>query len=445
TVYQLDKGELILTNEKNNGNFKSLSHQFRHSLSINNAYKMSLITLKSKMGRFAITTLSLLLSAILLLVSVSGAVTDTSKGIFDELYATYGDGLLDIDIIGSFMSAAGGNDDKPNANVTQDISGLYEIYSDDERVAHTVFLQPLQDISATVDGTKYKIETSNNVPVLNKITTGNMPSGNSDDIVVPQSFIERIGLTEDQAIGKSITLNGSIYNWDSGEPVSMPVSINGIIVGIADTTAFSESGGTVREYSIDDSFFFSKALVDKIRNQANVLNQSVNFSIRANSPKDMIAIKDELNAQGIVPLGRFELVEDMVRLNEQTTTQSGSATNLISLLSLVLALAVALITATVRKREYAIYKISGFNHKQLSILTFSEFSLAVMASIILFLLTSPLINMTTSTFLNTNIMSPQLLFTGVLLLALVGSVSYVVTLLIIFKTNPITSLKTGER
>ena len=51
----------------------------------------------------------------------------------------------------------------------------------------------------------------------------------------------------------------------------------------------------------------------------------MNFIIRAKTPADMIAIKDELNEQGIVPLGRFELVEDIVRLNKQTTEQTGSA------------------------------------------------------------------------------------------------------------------------
>ena len=61
------------------------------------------------------------------------------------------------------------------------------------------------------------------------------------------------------------------------------------------------------------------------------------------------------------PLGQFELVEDMVRLNKQTTEQSGSASVLVGVLGVALVLAVFLMTAFLRRREYAIYKISGYS------------------------------------------------------------------------------------
>ena len=96
------------------------------------------------------------------------------------------------------------------------------------------------------------------------------------------------------------------------------------------------------EYSVDDSFFFSKVALDDLRRQAGIENETMNFLIRAKTPADMISIKDELNEQGIVPLGQFELVEDIVRLNEQTTEQTGSASVLIGILSVVMVIAIFL-------------------------------------------------------------------------------------------------------
>ena len=126
------------------------------------------------------------------------------------------------------------------------------------------------------------------------------------------------------------------------------------------------------EFSVDDSFFFSKVALDDLRKQAGIENEAMNFIIRAKTPADMIAIKDELNEQGIVPLGQFELVEDIVRLNEQTTEQSGSASVLIGILSVVMVMAIFLITGFMRKREYAIYKVSGFTNTHLSLLNLTE-------------------------------------------------------------------------
>ena len=65
--------------------------------------------------------------------------------------------------------------------------------------------------------------------------------------------------------------------------------------------------GQMYNYSIDDSFFFSKPALDEIRSQAELQSESVNFLLRAKTPADLIAIKDELNAKGIVPLVNLSL------------------------------------------------------------------------------------------------------------------------------------------
>ena len=410
--------------------------------------KIAAFHIKNKWGRFSIHVLSLIVGAVLLLTAVSGGITGTGQSAFDELFRTYGDSILDISIAGSFMSAGGTDgveNDEPDANVTQDIDGLYEKYLSDDRVSHIVFTQAYNDIQVTVDDKDIKIDTSNSVPVINRLTAGVMPMGSDNEIVVPQSFVEKLGLSDNEALGKAVTFQGAIYNWDSGEPVSKPVTSQCKIVGVMDTTVKYDVGEELMEYSVDDSFFFSKSATDEMRAQAEMKNGEVNFSIRAKTPADMIAIKDELNAGGIVPLGRFELVEDMVRLNQQTNQQSGAAIIVIGIMSVVIILAVAFITAFIRKREYAIYKVSGYSGRHLALLSFTEVLFQAAASAVLFLCISPAANLATTAFWNVNILNGKLLGVGVLLIFAMGIFSGIVTTLVSFSAKITNSLMTGDR
>lgn len=419
-----------------------------HKLGFSNAMRIAAFHIKNKWGRFSIHVLSLIVGAVLLLTAVSGGITGTGQSAFDELFRTYGDSILDISIAGSFMSAGGTDgteNDEPDANVTQDIDGLYEKYLSDDRVSHIVFTQAYNDIQVTVDDKDIKIDTSNSVPVINRLTAGVMPMGSDNEIVVPQSFVEKLGLSDNEALGKTVTFQGAIYNWDSGEPVSKPVTSQCKIVGVMDTTVKYDVGEELMEYSVDDSFFFSKSATDEMRAQAEVKNGEVNFSIRAKTPADMIAIKDELNAGGIVPLGRFELVEDMVRLNQQTNQQSGAAIIVIGIMSVVIILAVAFITAFIRKREYAIYKVSGYSGRHLALLSFTEVLFQAAASAVLFLCISPAANLATTAFWNVNILNGKLLGVGVLLIFAMGIFSGIVTTLVSFSAKITNSLMTGDR
>lgn len=468
-VHEIDKGELISTvdeserlgnktdskgSKTNSRGNKTHSKGNRiakmkiHKLGFSNAMKIAASNIKNKWGRFSIHVLSLIVGAVLLLAAVSGGITGTGQSVFDELFRTYGDSILDISIAGSFVSAGGTDgkeNDEPNANVTQDIDGLYEKYLSDERVAHIVFTQAYNDIQVNVDGRDIKIDTSNSVPVINRLTAGVMPMGSDNEVVVPQSFVKKLGLSDKEALGKTVTFQGAIYNWDSGEPVSKAVSTQCKIVGVMDTTVKYDAGEELMEYSVEDSFFFSKSATDEMRAQAEVRNGEVNFSIRAKTPADMIAIKDELNADGIVPLGRFELVEDMVRLNQQTNQQSGAAIIVIGVMSVIIILAVAFITAFIRKREYAIYKVSGYSGRHLALLAFAEVLYQIAVSSILFLCISPAANFATTAFWDVNILNGRLLGVGILLIFAMGIFSGLVTTLVSFSAKISNSLMTGDR
>lgn len=448
-VYALDKGALIAAPDTVLKTSNKQGEKKQHNLTLSNAGKIAIQNIKSKWGRFAITVLSLLVATILLLVTVSGSITDSSQRAFDQLFETYGESILDISIVGSFTSA-GGTDgsqkDEPSADVTQNIDGLYDRYKGDSRVQHIVFTQAFQDIKTTVDGKDYTVEGSNSVPTVNKLTAGVMPMGDGAEVVVPNSFVKAMGLTDEEAIGKEVNFDASVYNWDSGEPVSSKVKTTAEIVGVVDTTVRYDAGdGQIMDYSVDDAFFFSKSALDDMRAQAKIEKSDINFTIRTKTPADLIAMKDELNAEGIVPLGQFELVEDMVRLNSQTMQQSSSAIVVIGILSVVVVLAVSMMTALTRKREYAIYKVSGYRKGYIARIIALEYAIAAIGGSIVFLGASPLINMATTAFWSVNILNGKLLFMGVLLLFAMGILSCTITASIGSGVKASTSLKTGDR
>lgn len=448
SVYELDKGELIGATVPTQKNSPKPDVRKPHTLTMGSAGKIALQNTKSKWGRFVATTLSLLIAATLLLVTVSGSIGGSGQAAFDKLFETYGESILDISVVGSFTSGAGtdGNKkDEPNANVTQNIDGLYNRYKTDSRVQHIVFIQAFNNIRIMLDDKEYTVDSSGSVPTVNMLTAGNMPTGDGYEVVVPNSFVKVLGLTDEEVLDKTLDFNAAVYNWDSGEPVLVPVQITVKVVGVVDSTVKYESGGKIEEYTVDDAFFFSKSALDTMRVQGKIEKSAANFTIRTKSPAEMIAIKDELNADGIVPLGRFELVEDMVRLNRQTTQQSGSAVVVIELLSVVVVLAVSFMTVLTRKREYAIYMVSGYNRGHLMLITALEFCIASLTSSILFLCLSPIANLATTAFWDVNILSTVPLLVGVLLVLVMGALSCMVTVIVSSTVKASASLKTGDR
>lgn len=447
-VYELDKGELIARPDLPGEKESRLPQKRTHTLSFGNAFSLGKTALLRNLGRSATSGISLLVAATLLLVTASGAIGGSSQGAFDELFATYGDSLLDITVADSFVSAGGTNgesQDGPNADVDQDIDGLFERYREDERVSHVLFGQPFGNIKVKVDGKEYTVENSNNVPVMNRLVTGSLPMGDEKEVAVPESFVKALGVTNEQAIGKKIDFSGTVFNWESGQPIETPMGTTVKIVGVIDTTMVTEYGGQTYEFSIDDSFFFSPAALSAMREGAGMKAEPGIFYIRTKTPADLISIKDELNASGIVPLGRFELVEDMVRLNAQTTQQSGSAMFVIGLLSLVLTFAVAALNAALRRREFAVYQVSGFGRTQLATALAGEFILLICGAGVLFLTLSPILNIAICALWSVNILNAKLLSAGVLLTACMGTLSYAVTTAVAFTTKAVSVLKTGDK
>lgn len=433
-VYELDKGELTNPPEWGEAGRSPKISAVPGRLSLGNAARSAWSGIRCRVGRAAASLTCLAVSAALLTTAASGILPNSGAEAFRQLFDTYGEGILDISVASSFISA-GGTDrqvrDEPSADVEQDISGLYERYRDDPRVSHIAFLQAYNDISITVDGQTYAMEQSNSVPYADRLTAGAMPMGDGFEIVIPQSLADRLGRPAEELLGKTVDFSGSVYNWDSGEPVLRPVSVRAAVVGVMDTTVRYDYGGQVLSYTVDDAFFFSKSALDEMRAQAGIARRESNFVIRAKTPADLIDLKDELNAEGIVPLGRFELVEDLVRLDRQTARQSGSAAVVIAVLALVLTLSAALLTAVSRRREYAILQASGYGTAQRLWIAALEYLLLGGGAAVLLLCASPLLA------------AP--LWAGPLLAFLTAALGWGVTAAISAGVKAETVLKAGER
>lgn len=444
-VYELDKGELISGCNAEPVKNKTFTRQAVNKFSLKNAFALAKLNCKSRVGRFAVSALSLMIASVLLLTTVSGMLSTSGQKEFDQLFDTYGRGILDINMAGKFIGASGENEDAPAVDVSQDISGLYDRYVNDERVEYAVMITAFKDISVKFDGQEYTVEFTGQYPYINEIVAGRMPNGSENEVIIPQNFVKTLGLSNEDALGKEIEFRTSIYNWDSGEPVPMPAATTATIVGIIDPTITNNVAGDIISFAVDDTFVFSKSALEDLRSQAGLEIRNTNFTIRAKSPEDMISLKDEFNQQGIVPTGRFELVEDLVRLNAQTTEQSGSASIVIAVLSLVMVTAIFLITGFIRKREYAIYKVTGFNNTHLNLVSIAEMVLIDIAAIVLLLITAPLINFGTQALFRVDILSTKMLLTGSVLTVSMAILGYLTTIVAFMSTNIVTALKTGER
>lgn len=447
-VHELDKGELLSSSSDDFEKVTHLTLQNPYSLPFINIASITKTNIKRHFGRFIISVLTLMITSVLLLTTFGGTITSSGKDSFEKLLATYGETILDLTVVESFTSAGGvegSENDQPKADVNQDIRGLADRYAKDSRVDFTVSTQAFEDISVTIDGKVQKIEKSGSSPVLKKLLSGKMPDGTENEVVVPVSFVKKAGFTNDNILNKEIEFTAAIFRWEGDNPIPMNVKLKAKVVGVADNTAFYEYEGKPTEYSVDDSFFFSKSALIEASKQATLKDVKGNFVIRAKSPADLISIKDELNKNGIVPIGQFELVEDIVRISDQTANQSGAANMIIALLAVVMVIAIFTITSIMRRKEYAIYKISGYGNRHLFRISFMEaISQAIVASILV-IVTSPLLNSVTVSLLKFDITSAKTLMICSALIFASTLFAYFITILTASKTNVTRALKTGDQ
>ncbi|WP_343342913.1 ABC transporter ATP-binding protein/permease [Terrisporobacter petrolearius] len=445
-VYELDKGELVSKPkaicESSKVNKINSSIKFK----LKKALKVGRINNKSQISRSIVTCLSIIVSSVLLMTSLSGVISNSGEKSFEKLFEQYGKSILDISVIKSFTSAKGMkgvDEEEPKADVNQDINGLYDKYINDNRVEYLLLNRTFDNINIGIDGAKYSINNSGTAPAIKEIILGNTPK-NKGEVLVPQSFVKSMGISNEDVIGKEIDFKAGIYNWDSGQPELKNINIKAKIVGVSDSTLKSDFEGKSYEFELEDSFFFDKETLDEVNKQAGVSNNH-DFVIRAKDPKSLIEIKNEISAKGIVPIGEFELVEDIVKLNSQTSNLSKSSTIIISTLSIIGVMSISLITSFIRRSEYAIYKVCGYSKSQLSLVLFAESIILSVISAVLVVALSPVISMLTEIIFGASIANIKTLSVGIIISLILSFILYMISNTVAKNTNPLIVLKSGER
>ncbi|MGB4985053.1 MAG: ABC transporter permease, partial [Erysipelotrichaceae bacterium] len=330
-------------------------------------------------------------------------------------------------------------------SVGQNIDGLYDKFLKDYRIEHVVFMDVLNEQKITIDDKTYNVIGTNMAPMMNKLVAGRMANGDGYEVVLAEAFVQKTGLSNDEIIGKEIMFDGKVID-NQGENVTYdPISIKVKVVGVADTTQTTEEGGEIFSFNFEDAHFFSYNALKDMRAQAGMSMDDTPFIIRTKDAKVMIEIKDELMQKGIVPLGRFQLIEGIIRLDNMSEEQSSSAYILIGVLAIFASLAVSLITGFMRKNEYAIYKINGYSNSKLCGLIFMEY----MSIAFRILVTLGILGIAYNILLNI-VISTTFVNTKIALLA-IGSVLFVTllcafaTTIVACTTDEMKSLKTGDR
>ena len=433
SVFELDKGVLIRS-DKGDSTTKAHSRSTENlRLTMRSALRMAGVTGKRQMGKLLSIVLAMAIAASCLAVNFSGMLNGSSDEAFQELLEKQGNSVLNLLLVPSFTSGGEVGNENPGVpqGVEQDISGLLEEYQNDDRIEAIIMDAPMEDMVVTVDGKDFIIEESGQSPNFNQIIAGRIADNSKNEIVLPKILVKKMGYTNEEILGKELSFVGSVYNWDSGKPVAMPISFNAKVSGIADTSYGIEFDGKVEQFEYEDSLFPSLAIMKDIYAQAEKENPSFSFTIRADSPEHFLELYDELMAKGIVPLGQAELIRDIMGLKGTALVQTGLSSALIVILSVLAALSVCLVCGFMRRKEYAVYRLCGYTKNSIVLLTLVEYTgmflfTGLFSMIVALLLSVPL-------------------WLGCALSFGVSAFCFAETCLISTSVDPLTALKTGGR
>ncbi len=431
SIFELDKGTLIRADKADIPAKTHSSSTEQSRLSLRAALRMAGVTGRRQMGKLLSVVLAMVIAVSCLGVNFGGVLSESSNKAFQELIEKQGNSVLNLTIVSSFMSGSDWSEDTPDEtkSVNQNITGLLEQYQDDSRIEVITMDAPINDMVIHAEGKDFIIEQSGQAPVFNKMVAGRMADNSKYEIVLPQNLVKKMGYTNEDILGKEVSLIGAVYNWDSGEPVSMPISFTATVSGVADTSYGVEFEDQIMRLENEDSLFPSLAIMKDIYAQAGKKDPSFNFMLRPDSPEHYLEIYDEIMEQGIVPLGQIELIRDIVGLKGTTQMQTGVSYALLAILSALAALSVCLVCGIMRKKEYAVYRLCGYTKIDIARITLAEYAG-------MFLLTG-LLSVIAALLLNIPVWFEFVLSVGVS----VGC--FAETCVIATHVNPLTALKTG--
>lgn len=425
--------------------------KIKPKLSLGRASKLAFNNFKGLFMKFILTSLVIVLSSYFLLLNFSGTVVNEQQAILDKLIEEKGNSLRDIGIYSSVISAGGTDGEtgnKQNIDIKQDVSEVLKKYTNDERIEHFVPLTVINYMVVNIDGvTKdYKVENSNTSPYVGEVVEGRMPKLEGREVAVSDLFVKNLGLTPEEVVGKKISIEGTSFDWSSGEPKEVKAEVKDLtIVGVVDTKVSYEGPYGKTEFELEDSFVYSLDVAKDLKKQTNSNDENLSFTIRVKNINDIMTIVDELNKEGITPMGEFESVKDILSINNTTKEQSSSLTIIISVIAVLVTLCITFINSYLRKSEYAVLKINGYSNKSIFNLNIMEYLLISATAAIIFVIASPAINGISNKVFNMSISGSKPIVIGVLITLIQGIVMAIISSVISSTTKTSQNLMTGDR
>lgn len=426
------------------------SNMVKPKLSLGRAAIQGARNFKGLFMKFTLTSLVLMLASYFLLLNVSGTVVNEQQNILNKLIEERGNTLRDIDLVTSMVggSSTDDKDDKKGSvDVEQDVSKAFEKLKNDERVEFIAPLAIVDNMTVKMDNKDYTVENSNSVPVINEIVAGRMPKLEGREVAVTKMFLKKLKLKPEEALGKVISITGNAFDWSSGEPKEVKTKANDLtIVGVIDSKFSMDSPkGGKYESELEDSFIYSLEVAKEIKKQTNSSISNISFRIRVKEVKDIMPIVKELEKDGLTPIGMFEMVKDILKINNTTKEQSGSLTIIIAAIAIVVSLAVTIINGYLRKKEFAILKINGYSKGSIMNLNIMEYVLISIVSAVVFVVALPLINSMSKSMLDMTVSGSNTTILGLVIVLTLGLVMGVISAVISSNIKTTNNLMTGDR
>lgn len=365
--FYLKGGQLVKQETTTGDNGRSYHGQYRRGYTLLDALKGNWRFFKGRLAGYLALMLLAIGGTYLLTLGISNQMTAKNDSRLDELTARYGGALYNIDIV-SEMIAAGrtqAEDEAPETgSVKQDISQVFARYQADPRLEGLYSVASFFDYELTIPGvtTDYPVTASNNMPVNNGLVAGKMFDNGKDELVVPESLLETLGLKAGELLGQTITLQATGYD---SQTQPHPITITGKVTGVIDTTMrFDDGSGEMTTVNGDDQFIFSRKLVKQVYEDLGRDPDSAPVELRTKKLADIAAIVDELQKDGLVPIGQFQLAGDLSQFNESTRSQTSDSRTLLLTAGLILLMAAGLLLLFLKYREWMILKVVGYGFKE---------------------------------------------------------------------------------
>ena len=396
--FLIKEGEIsqISTNEKSEEKTKISKEQHKAKFSFSSTINLAMKNFKGHFGKFVLTALVMVLSVFFIVLGTNGSVSNEQEQILDSLIQEKGNQLRDITIPTSAISSVGGDEDEETSlNIEQNVSEVLLQYQNDPRLEYLIPSVSPKDMTVKIDGVikDYKVPNSNSSAVVKEVVSGRMPTQDNMEIALTQVFLDNNKLTAEDVLGKTMSIAASGYDWTSGEPVLMPIQFDGLtIVGIIDSSMTITRESETFEIEQEDSFIYGLDFAREMKIQTNSDEENISFNMRVKEIGDMMDIVNELRAKGITPLGSFEEVESILKIDESTSVQTDFLSYVMAIVGVIGLVLVAVINAYLRKNEYAVLKSNAFSNSNLFYLNIAESFIITTISALLFFITLPVTN-----------------------------------------------------